>query len=306
MLTCDNYSLPTSLAEALNMWSRSPKGSLIVSGATDILPAARDGREGDIHVPELVDVTRIEELNGYKIDGKRIRLGANVVYQDFLTDKTLMECLPCMPYCAVWFADDQIRQQASLTGNIINASPAADGTPAAIVSNGSIELARLGENGISRRKVKVIDFIEGPGKTQIADDEVATAMILDVTDNYGGSFQKVGKRRSLVISVACCAALVSLNSDERKFKDVRIAVGGVGPRPTRLFKIENALIGQPLSSKIILKASEEAAQTVASRSRIEYRKEVVVNFVRAAIEEAVANASAKFSNSERKREILSV
>ena len=79
MLTCDNYLVPTSLAEALNVWSCSPKGSLIVSGATDILPAARDGREGDIHVPELVDVTRIEELNGYKIDGKRIRLGANVV-----------------------------------------------------------------------------------------------------------------------------------------------------------------------------------------------------------------------------------
>ena len=86
-----------------------------------------------------------------------------------------------MPYCAVWFADDQIRQQASLTGNIINASPAADGTPAVIASNGSIELARLGENGISRREVKVIDFIEGPGKTQLADDEVATAMILDLS-----------------------------------------------------------------------------------------------------------------------------
>ena len=217
-----------------------------------------------------------------------------------------MECLPCMPYCAVWFADDQIRQQASLTGNIINASPAADGTPAAIASNGSIELARLGENGISRRKVEVIDFIEGPGKTQIADDEVATAMILDVTDNYGGSFQKVGQRRSLVISVACCAALVSLNSDESKFKDVRIAVGGVGPRPTRLFEIENVLIGQPLSSKIILKASEEAAQTVASRSRVEYRKEVVVNFVKAALEEAVINTSTKFFSSESNRGIASV
>ena len=58
-----------------------------------------------------------------------MRLGANVVYQQFLTDEKLRALMPCMPYCAIWFADDQIRQQATLAGNIVNASPAADGTP---------------------------------------------------------------------------------------------------------------------------------------------------------------------------------
>ncbi|MGC1428471.1 MAG: FAD binding domain-containing protein, partial [Albidovulum sp.] len=215
MLTYDIYHMPTTLAEALTIWAGAPEGSRLVSGATDILPWARDGRAGDVHLPGLLDVTRISELNGYTFENGRIRLGANTVYQDFLTDPVLMRNLPCMPYCAIWFADDQIREQASLTGNLVNASPVADGTPAVVALNGEIELARLENGEIARRRVPVVDFIEGPGRTQISRGEIATAVILDTASGYGGSFQKVGQRRSLVISVACCAALVKADHTGR-------------------------------------------------------------------------------------------
>ncbi len=160
MLTCDTYHMPTSLLDALSVWAAAPQGSRLVSGATDLLPWAREGRAGDVHLPALVDVTRIAELNGYALENGRVRLGAGTVYQDFLTDKTLMRSLPCMPYCAIWFADDQIREQASLAGNLVNASPVADGTPAVVALNGEIELARLEDGEIVRRTVPVVDFIQ--------------------------------------------------------------------------------------------------------------------------------------------------
>src|SRR5690606_41721516 len=69
----------------------------------------------------------------------------------FLTDEVLREHLPCMPYCAVWFADDQIREQATLAGNVVNASPAADGTPPLLAMDGEIEIARLAQGSIERR-----------------------------------------------------------------------------------------------------------------------------------------------------------
>lgn len=301
MLTCDTYHMPTSLAEALEVWAAAPAGSRLVSGATDILPWARDGRAGDVHLPALVDVTRIPELTGVAFDGGRVRLGANTVFQDFLTQDRLRRSLPVMPYCAIWFADDQIREQATLAGNLINASPAADGTPPVVALNGEIEMARLGNGEVVRRTLPVADFIEGPGRTRLAAGEIVTAVTLDTANGYGGSFQKVGQRRSLVISVACAAALVKTDADGRVFEDVRLALGGVGPGPTRMRAAENALRGERVSHALIREVAEGAAQSVASRSRQDYRRTVVVNFIRAALEEALADQpdiAVKFHDAE--------
>ena len=71
MLTCDTYHSPTNLHEALELWSGAPEGSRLVSGATDILPWAREGRAGDVHVPSFVDVTRIAEPNPGAGDTRR-------------------------------------------------------------------------------------------------------------------------------------------------------------------------------------------------------------------------------------------
>lgn len=289
MLTYDAYHRPTGLKEALSLWAAAPEGSRLVSGATDLLPWAREGRAGDVHLPSLIDVSAVNELTGVNFDKGRVHLGANTVYQDFLTDGRLRRALPCMPYCAIWFADDQIREVATLAGNLVNASPVADGTPPVVALNGEIELARLDGDEVSTRRMDVSDFIQGPGRTQIKGDEIVTRVTLDTCCGYGGSFQKVGQRRSLVISVACCAALVKTDASGKNFEDVRLALGGVGPGPIRLRQAEAMLRGERVSHDLILRAAKEAADTVQSRSRVEYRREVVVNFVRAALEDALAN-----------------
>lgn len=289
MLTCDTYHLPTTLQDALKLWFAAPQGSRLVSGATDILPWAREGRAGDVHIPSFVDVTRVKELDGHSLANGRVRLGANIVYQDFLTDSTLRNLLPCMPYCAIWFADDQIREQATLAGNLANASPVADGTPPAAAFNATLELSRLENGSIQTRHFTVADFILGPGRTVLSPGEIITSVSMDALAGYGGSFQKVGQRRSLVISVACCAALVKADSTGRVFDDVRLALGGVGPRPMRLEGVESQLRGERISRRTINQAAQLAADEVASRSRVEYRRDVVVGFVKAAIEEALEN-----------------
>jgi carbon-monoxide dehydrogenase medium subunit/xanthine dehydrogenase FAD-binding subunit len=291
MLTCDTYHLPTNLHDALELWSEAPQGSRLVSGATDILPWAREGRAGDVHIPSFIDVTRVAEFKGHSIAHGRVRLGANTVYQDFLTERVLKQLLPCMPYCAIWFADDQIREQATLAGNLANASPVADGTPAVAALNGVVELARLEDGEIKTRQFTVSDFILGPGQTVLQAGEIITSISLDALAGYGGSFQKVGQRRSLVISVACCAALVKADITGRYFDDVRLALGGVGPRPIRLNAVESLLRGEKISRRTIHDVAQLAADEVASRSRQEYRRSVVIGFVKAGIEEALENQS---------------
>ncbi len=290
MLSWDEYHMPDSLEAALALWRDAPADSRLVAGATDLLPWAREGRGGDVCLPMVIDLSRVPELAGYALtdDGGRLRLGANVTYQDFLDDPRLVRLLPVMPPCAVWFADDQIRRQATLVGNLVNASPAGDGMPPVLALNGVIELARIDGGSVRRREMKVADFITGPGRTQLQPGEIATAVTLDALPGYGASFQKVGQRRALVISAVCCAALVRLDGDGRRIADLRLAIGGIGPRPLRLSGAENLLRGQAPEPALIARAGAEAAGLVASRSRVEYRRRVAAGFVAAALAEAIA------------------
>lgn len=292
MLTCDQYLMPSSLAEALTLWADAPDGSRLVAGATDILPWAREGRAGDVHLATMIDLSRVAELQGYRIEAGKVRLNANVVFQQFLEDEVLRRHLPCMPSCAIWFADDQIRQQATLAGNIVNASPAGDGIPPVIAMNGEIEMARLEAGQVVTRTMPVSEFMQGPGRTALGAKEIVTAVTCESMDGYGGSFQKVGQRRSLVISSVCAAALVKLDASGEIFEDVRLALGGVGPVPARLTDIEDMLRGQRITRQLVADAAGLPADRVASRTRREYRRAVVRGFIEAAIEDALVACGA--------------
>ncbi len=294
MLTCDTYHIPTSLPEALEMLNRYANNDVrILAGATDTLPWARQGRAGDVtgdhNVENIVDVSRVPELNGYEVKAGRVRMGSNLVFQNFLEDDTLSLHLPNMRYCAIWFADDQIRRQATLAGNLANASPAADGTPPMVALNGEVELASLAGKEIIRRQVPVTEFITGPGKTTLADNELITAVNCDSARGYGGSFEKVGQRRSLVISVACATCCVKVSGDGRRFEEIRLALGGIGPVPIRLDDAENLLRGSDVTYAAISRAAKLAPNRVASRSRRDYREDVIQGFAERAIINALAD-----------------
>jgi xanthine dehydrogenase FAD-binding subunit len=290
MLHCDEYVTPASLEQAFDAIERNPGRHRIVAGATDTLPWAREGRAGDVDIPVLIDVSRIPELNERSVNDGRVRIGAATPIQRFLDDPALTRVLPCMPRCAVWFADDQIRELATIGGNIVNASPAADGTPPLIAHEAMVELAGRREGAIVRRRVPLQEFVVGPGKTALAPGEILVAIECDALPGYGGSFEKVGHRRSLVISLVCLAALVKLDSSGRHCEDVRLAIGGIGPVPRRLADLEAFLRAAPLSAGRLEEAADMPVDLVQSRTRQAYRREVVRGFCMRGLINAVARA----------------
>jgi len=292
MLICDEYLTPSSLAEAFAAMERNRGRYRIVAGATDTLPWAREGRAGDVEISVLIDVSKIPELNELRVDERRVRLGAATPIQRFLDDTALARALPDMPRCAVWFADDQIRAQATIGGNIVNASPAADATPCLIAHDATVELASSRGGTITKRTMPLREFITGPSKTALTDGELLTATECDALPGYGGSFEKVGHRRSLVISIVCLAVLVKLDRDGRTFEDVRLAIAGIRPIPRRLREIEDFLRGQTLSGGLLEQAADLPLDLVQSRTRQEYRRDVVRGFLMRGLISAAKRAGA--------------
>jgi CO/xanthine dehydrogenase FAD-binding subunit len=180
-----------------------------------------------------------------------------------------------MPRCAVWFADDQIRAQATIGGNIVNASPAADATPCLVAHEATVELV----SASGKRMMQLADFVVGPGQTALKEGELVTAIECDALPGYGGSFEKVGHRRSLVISVVCLAVMVKLDKAGGIFEDVRLSIAGVCPVPRRLREIEDFLRGGPLDMSRVEEAADMPLEIVQSRSRQQYRRDVVRGFL---------------------------
>ncbi len=114
----------------------------------------------------------------------------------------------------------------------------------------------------------------------------------DALPAYGGSFEKVGHRRSLVISLVCLAALIKLDRDGSAIEDVRLSIAGIGPRPLRLRQVEDFLKGAALSAARLEQAADMPVSLVASRTRQEYRREVVRGFMARGLINAARRAGA--------------
>src|SRR5262245_24188999 len=295
MLTCDEYKSAASLGEAFAAMKASRGGYRVVAGATDTLPWAREGRAGDVHIPVLIDVTKIPELRERSVGDNRVRLGAATPIQRFLDDRDLARALPAMPRCAVWFADDQIRAQATVGGNIVNASPAADATPCLIAHAAEVELAKKSGGRIVHRRMTLDQFVTGPNRTALEDGELLIAIEGDALRDYGGSFEKVGHRRSLVISLVCLAALVRLDAKCRRIEDVRLSIAGIGPKPLRLNVIEDFLRCTTITPEKLERAAAMPVSLVASRTRQDYRRDVVRGFMLRGLINAARNAGANLS-----------
>lgn len=292
MLSCDAYLNPSSLRDALAAAATSDGRYRFVAGATDLLPWAREGRAGDVHIPVMIDVAGIPELGEIRIGGDRVWIGAATPFQQFLDRPDLVDAMPGLPDCAVWFADSQIRRSATIGGNIVNASPAADGIPPLLTANATVELAALHDGGIIRRRLPLSEFVTGPGRTAATRGEILLGVECDRLDGYGGAFEKVGHRRSLAISTVCLSAVLRMNGSGERIDDLRLAVGGVGPIGRRMTRIEEALTGEPITIDLLRQVMSDCDDYVQSRSRQGYRKSVVPGFLVRALAGALRKAGA--------------
>lgn len=271
---------PTTLDEALHaLASGSPR---ILAGGTDLYAAHAERPVRD----DLLDLTRLGELKGLARTETGWRIGAGATWTD-VAAADLPPAFDALKAAARQVGSVQIQNTATLAGNLCNASPAADGVPALLALDASVELASVG----GRRILALGDFLIAPRRTALRPGEMVSAILVpDPPSPSASAFEKLGGRRYLVISIAMVA--VVLGAREGSVSHARIAVGACSPVARRLTVLEADLAGRPLAdvAQVARAAHLDPLSPIDDvRAPAAYRRESALILVRRALTRAAAS-----------------
>ena len=249
------YLAPRRLDEALQ--AMADGDATIFCGGTDLAPQTESGARQ--YKATLLNIRRIEGLSGIAAKGDEVRIGAATTVSEIRRSTALAEIAPVLIEAAEHFASEQIRNAASVGGNLCNASPAGDMIPPLLVLGASVELACWRDDAVQTRRVPLERFFVSPGKTVKLPQELLTAVVFDrpATD-FVGRFRKSGPRPALEISTVSVA--LGARFADGLLRDVRVAMGSVAPTPLRARHVEAALEGKPLEAAAIAAAVAATAQ----------------------------------------------
>jgi len=249
MQEISTYLAPRHLDEALQAMAEGD--ATVFCGGTDLSPQTESGLRH--YQAKLLNLRRIEGLGGIEASGDRIRIGAVTTVSEIHRSAALAEVAPVLVEAAEHFASEQIRNAASLGGNLCNASPAGDMSPPLLVLGASVELACWRDGAVQRRQVPLERFFVGPGKTVKLAEELLTAVVFErPAADFVGRFRKSGPRPALEISTVSVALGARLAAG--RLSAVRVAMGSVAPTPLRARHVEAALEGKPLDAAAIAAA----------------------------------------------------
>lgn len=251
------YARPGTLAEAIDLLATHGPGARLLAGGTDLLIRLRDG---SARPSVVIDVKRIAELDPtIRLDGDRLVIPATTVMTDVAADERVRRWFPALAEAAAVVGSVQIRNRATVAGNVCNASPAADTAPSLLVYGA--EIVAAGPAGT--RRIPVTDFFVRSGQTTLDGGELVIAIELPVPTRKAGSVhvRRTRRRGHDLASVTLACAV-----DEDGV--TRIAYGSVGPRPVLVIDEAGVLAdpSAPEASKAAIFERMFAAASPSPRS----------------------------------------
>jgi len=198
MSAITRYEVPALLDEAARILSEGP--ATLFAGGTDVMPQTRAGAR--TFRSTLVNINRLGELRGVREADGTVRIGGLTTITEILESEILKKTAGVLVQAADCFASGQVRNAATIGGNICNASPAGDMIIPLLLLDAEVELASWRNGRLAHRVVPLCDFFVGPGKTRIKADEMMTCVLFGLPKaRTVGEFRKFGTRPALDIAV---------------------------------------------------------------------------------------------------------
>ncbi len=277
----NHYHTPHSIDEAIQLLNRYAGQARIVAGGTDLLVDAR----AEVHPPHeaLIDITHIPELLDIREDGDSILIGAGVTHTRIVKSAAIASGATCLVESCGVVGGPQVRNVATLGGNVAHALPAGDGTTSLVALDAEVEVYYEG----TRRWLPVCDVFLGPGQSLL---ETGRDVLLGFRFKRTGAgeasaFKRIMRPQGVALPIMGCAVWVKLDATSSTYQAVRISIAPVGPKPARASEVEAALVGKAATSESI-EAIAELAQKVLHprtskyRATADYRSEMIAVLLR--------------------------
>ena len=246
-----------SVQQAATMMATLGAGAKLLAGGTDLLIQLR---RGALSCDHLIDIGRIAGLDGIAPDGDGVRIGALTRHRTVERHAGFAGALRALLEASRVVGGWQVRNMATIGGNVANASPAADLVPVLLALDATVELTGPG----ATRHLPLSQFLLGPRRSAARHDEVLTAFrFVPPAARHATAFLKAGRRKAMEISMVNVAALLVVDEAGR-CRSVYIALGAVGPVAFRAAAAEACLQGRIPSDE----AFEEAASMAADRKSV--------------------------------------
>ncbi|HEX4758534.1 MAG TPA: FAD binding domain-containing protein [Terracidiphilus sp.] len=277
---------PGNLAGVLDLLASAPGEWTPIAGGTELMVAFSGGK---LSARKLVNLWGIPDLRFIEARAESFAIGACTTFLDLRVHAGLAAELPLIAKSAGWIGSVANQSRATLGGNLVNGSPAADSSPALLVYDAEIEM--ISQQG--KRRISYAEFHSGYKRNVMAADELIYAIHLPRRFAHHRIYlRKVGTRRAMAISKVALAGTALVDD---VVKEIRLAAASLAPFPTRLYQTEAALIGKQLTTKAIQAARSALLGEVQPiddiRSTAEYRNSVAANLLEEFLNELAQNGS---------------
>jgi carbon-monoxide dehydrogenase medium subunit len=280
-------ALPRNIKMCIETLAQRGADAKVVAGGTDLLPQLKNGL---LKPACVVDLSRLPPLRRLKGDRQGLRVGAAVTARELELDARVRARYASIAESGALVGSVQVRNLATVGGNLCNAAPSADMAPPLLALEAEAVIA--GPQG--ERRVPLASFFLGVRRTVLAHDEVLVELVVPAPGpRSGGNYLRHTPRRELDIAVVGVAAQLTLSNGT--CAKARIALAAVAPTPVRATAAEQALEGQPVTPEAIERAAElavGAAQPISDqRGSADFRRHLVRVLTRRTLTTALARAS---------------
>ena len=266
---------PGNLAAVLELLAAAPGEWTPIAGGTELMVAHAAGR---LAVTKLVSLWGVSDLRFINAHVESIAIGAGATFADLRAHASITADLPLLAKAASWIGSIANQSRATLAGNLVNGSPAADSSPALLVYDAEVELISVRGS----RRMPYSEFHTGYKRNTLAADELLYA--IHVPRRFAEHRQylrKVGTRKAMAISKVALAGTALLQG--RAIFDIRLAAASLAAFPTRLYRAEDTLRGQAVTGDLVHAARAALLAEVVPiddiRSTAEYRSRVAANLL---------------------------
>ena len=274
-----------SLPEVLAQLGSAPGAWMPIAGGTELMVAHAAGR---LTTPRLISVWGLPELAFIRISEDWISIGGGVTFGHIRRNAAIASDFPLLTLAASWIGSIANQNRATLAGNIVNGSPAADAPPALLVYDAEIEL--ISQRG--SRRLPYSQFHLGYKQSVLEPDELVLTLHLPRRfAKHGQYLRKIGTRKAMAITKVALAGTAIV--DGGKISEIRLAAASVADRPVRMIATEEALLGKDLTPETRRAARNALLGEVRPiddiRSTAEYRKHVAANLLDEFLDELMRN-----------------